>query len=251
MKRRALFSRPLFHGRELTEKARVSLLVLGLAALLLTAGLAGRGFTDRPDGESPPAGAELPAPAPAAVTPQEEEQLAPALAEDDPAEGLSRTEAEAEAGETEDAVDAVEEDRSEDGQAPGREPAIDLRRLITGELAVIRPYGYDFNPNTEDYRFHRGSDLAAAAGRPVFAPAAGTVREAAEDAYWGGVLIIDHEGWTTVLRCVTPRVESGTRVQAGDFIASVAPAPAEAAEESHFHVEVEREGSSLDPLFYF
>ena len=94
-------------------------------------------------------------------------------------------------------------------------------------------------------------DLAAAAGRPVFAPAAGTVREAAEDAYWGGVLIIDHEGWTTVLRCVTPRVEAGTRVQAGDFIASVAPAPAEAAEESHFHVEVEREGSSQDPKCYF
>ena len=247
MKRRALFSRPLFHGRELTEKARVSLLVLGLAALLLTAGLAGRGLTDRPGGESPPAAAELPLPAPAAVTPQDE-NLAPALAEDDPAEGLSRTEAEAEAGETE---EAGEENRSEDGQAPGREPAIDLRRLITGELAVIRPYGYDFNPNTEDYRFHRGSDLAAASGRPVFAPAAGTVREAREDAYWGGVLIIDHEGWTTVLRCVTPRVEAGTRVQAGDFIASVAPAPAEAAEESHFHVEVESEGSSLDPTFYF
>ena len=77
------------------------------------------------------------------------------------------------------------------------------------------------------------------------------MREAREDAYWGGVLVIDFEGWSTVLLCVTPRVEAGAEVKAGDFIASVAPAPAEAAEESHFHVEVESEGSSLDPKFYF
>ena len=247
MKRRAICTRPLFGGRELTDKARVSLLALGLTALLLTAGLiaAGDSLTSWLGGaEEAPLPAETaantPAPAPAAVT--EETALTPALAEDDPEAGLSRAEAEAEA-ETGAEV--------EDGEALRQEPQIDLHRLLTGELAVIRPYGFDFNPNTEDYRFHRGSDLAAAQGQPVFAPAAGTVREAREDAYWGGVLVIEHAGWSTVLRCVTPRVEAGAQVQAGDFIASVAPAPAEAAQESHLHVEVESEGSSLDPLFYF
>ncbi|MBQ3287367.1 MAG: M23 family metallopeptidase [Firmicutes bacterium] len=243
MKRRALFSRPLFRGRELTDKGRVSLLALGLTAALLTAGLiAGDGLKGRFGGpEEAPAQAETAAdmPAPAAAT-SPQEALTPALAEDDPEAGLSQAEAEAEA-EAEDGSEA----------APRTEPKIDLHRLVTGQAAIIRPYGFDFNPNTEDFRFHRGSDLAAAQGQPVFAPAAGTVRQAEEDAYWGGLLIIDHEGWSTVLRCVTPRVEAGTQVQAGDFIASVAPAPAEAAEESHFHVEVESEGSSLDPVFYF
>ncbi len=244
MKRRANSERPLFRGRELTDRGRVSLLALGLTAALLTAGLiAGDGLKGRFGGpEEAPAQAETAAdmPAPAAATSPQEEVLTPALAEDDPEAGLSQAEAEAEA-EAEDGDEA----------APRTEPKIDLHRLVTGQAAIIRPYGFDFNPNTEDFRFHRGSDLAAAQGQPVFAPAAGTVRQAEEDAYWGGLLIIDHEGWSTVLRCVTPRVEAGTEVQAGDFIASVAPAPAEAAEESHFHVEVESEGGSLDPKFYF
>ena len=249
MKRRAIFTRPLFHGRELSVQGRVSLLALGLTAVLLTAGLvAGDRLKERLDGpEEAPAQAETAAdmPAPAAAT-SPQEALTPALAEDDPEAGLSRAEAEAETQ-----AEAETEAEAEDGQALRQEPQIDLRRLITGEAAIIRPYGFDFNPNTEDFRFHRGSDLAAASGQPVFAPAAGTVREAREDAYWGGVLVIDFEGWSTVLRCVTPRVEAGAEVKAGDFIASVAPAPAEAAEESHFHVEVESEGESLDPKFYF
>ena len=244
MKRRANSERPLFRGRELTDRGRVSLLALGLTAALLTAGfIAGDGLKGRFGGpEEAPAQAETAAdiPAPAAATSPQEGALTPALAEDDPEAGLSQAEAEAEA-EAEDG----------DGAAPRTEPKIDLHRLVTGQAAIIRPYGFDFNPNTEDFRFHRGSDLAAAQGQPVFAPAAGTVREAAEDAYWGGLLIIDFDGWSTVLRCVTPRVEAGAQVQAGDFIASVAPAPAEAAEESHFHVEVESEGGSLDPKFYF
>ena len=243
MKRRANSERPLFRGRELTDRGRVSLLALFLTAALLTAGLiAGDGLKGRFGGpEEAPAQAETAAdmPAPAAAT-SPQEALTPALAEDDPEAGLSQAEAEAEA-EAEDGSEA----------ATRTEPKIDLHRLVTGQAAIIRPYGFDFNPNTEDFRFHRGSDLAAAQGQPVFAPAAGTVREAAEDAYWGGLLIIDFDGWSTVLRCVTPRVEAGTQVQAGDFIASVAPAPAEAAEESHFHVEVESEGESLDPKFYF
>ena len=247
MKRRANSERPLFRGRELTDRGRVSLLALFLTAALLTAGLiAGDGLKGRFGGpEEAPAQAETAAdmPAPAAAT-SPQEALTPALAEDDPEAGLSQAEAEAEA-------EAETEAEAEDGQALRQEPQIDLRRLITGEAAIIRPYGFDFNPNTEDFRFHRGSDLAAASGQPVFAPAAGTVREAREDAYWGGVLVIDFEGWSTVLRCVTPRVEAGAEVKAGDFIASVAPAPAEAAEESHFHVEVESEGGSLDPKFYF
>ena len=247
MKRRAIFTRPLFHGRELSVQGRVSLLALFLAAVLLTAGLiAGDGLKERLSAaEEVPAPAETAADMPApAHAPQDTEALTPALAEDDPEAGLSQAEAEAEA-------EAETEAEAEDVQALRQEPQIDLHRLITGEAAIIRPYGFDFNPNTEDFRFHRGSDLAAASGQPVFAPAAGTVREAREDAYWGGVLVIDFDGWSTVLRCVTPRVEAGAEVKAGDFIASVAPAPAEAAEESHFHVEVEREGSSLDPKFYF
>ena len=237
MKLRALFRRDEGPLTGPDREGRASLLALGLLAVLLTVGLAApNGVLQKLDGEDVPVltGADVvetaeeaaaPIEQPVQTEPASPTELAPALA----AEEAAPAEAEAEA----------------------EEPDIDLSRVIAGEKAVIRPYGFDYNPNTEDYRFHRGSDLAAAAGQPVFAPADGTVREAAEDAYWGGWMVVDFDGWSAVLRCVTPRAEAGTEVKAGEFIASVAPAPAEAAQEPHFHLEVEVEGSSLDPAFYF
>ena len=239
MKLRALFRRidsPLRGG---DREGRASLLALGLLAVLLAVGLAApNGVLQKLDGgEETPVltGADIDAPAAETAAAAEQAvqtepasptELAPALAEEETAPA------------------AVEEPEA-------AEPDIDLSRVIAGEKAVIRPYGFDYNPNTEDYRFHRGSDLAAASGQPVFAPADGVIREAIEDAYWGGMMVVDFDGWSAVLRCVTPRVEAGTKVAAGEFIASVAPAPAEAAQEPHFHLEVEVEGQSLDPAFYF
>lgn len=140
---------------------------------------------------------------------------------------------------------------AQDGQDPELLPAVDLSALLNSGFVLQRAYGYDYNPNSEDYRFHRGADVEAVEGQPVFAPAAGRVTQAAEDAYWGGIVVIQHEGWQTVLRCVTPRVSLGDQVTAGDFIASVSTAPAEAAQESHLHVEVETAGESMNPALYF
>lgn len=240
MKLRALFRREDAPEAGPDREGRASLLALGLLTLLLAVGLAAPGgILQRLDGEDAElpvvTGADVDAPAAEEASATEQPtpaepatELAPALAEEEAAPAAAETEAE-----------------------PVSEPDIDLSRLIAGEKAIIRPYGFDYNPNTEDYRFHRGSDLAAASGQPVFAPADGVVREAYEDAYWGGYMAVDFDGWSAVLRCVTPRVEAGERVAAGQFIASVAPAPAEAAEEPHFHLEVEVEGQSLDPAFYF
>ena len=119
------------------------------------------------------------------------------------------------------------------------------------------------HPDGQKQFFRHRSDLprrnpkdgAPGVGAPPFPGAVttadGVIREAVEDAYWGGMMVLDFDGWSAVLRCVTPRAEAGTKVAAGEFIASVAPAPAEAAQEPHFHLEVEVEGQSLDPAFYF
>jgi len=117
--------------------------------------------------------------------------------------------------------------------------------------ALQRGYGYGYNPNTEDYRFHRGSDLPAAEGTAVAAAVAGTVAEAYEDAYWGGVVVLAHEGgWHTVYRCLAPAVKVGDAVEAGSCIGYVAAAPAEAVQESHLHLELEKDGESRDPAAY-
>ena len=114
-----------------------------------------------------------------------------------------------------------------------------------------RGYGYDYNPNTNDYRFHRGCDLAAAQNSPVFAMAAGVVLEAFEDDYWGGVVELDHgAGWVSIYRCLDPQVSAGEQVPAGATLGYVILAPAESVQESHLHLEVENNGNSYDPALF-
>jgi len=149
-----------------------------------------------------------------------------------------------------------EADYSEDGQTL-RQPEPEAVRVSAGALelvmpvngAILRGQGYDYDPSTEDYRFHRGIDLSAAAGDPVFCAAAGKVTAAAEDAYWGGVVVVDHGGGlSSAYRGLEPSVEVGQQLEAGSLLGRVlSTIPAEAAQESHIHVELSLEGDSVDP----
>ena len=118
---------------------------------------------------------------------------------------------------------------------------------ISGE--TIRDYGYLYDSNTEDYRFHRGLDITCAEGTSVLAAADGVVEAAYADAYWGGVVMLTHEnGWRSIYRCVEPLCKEGEEVRQGQVIASVlASAPGEAMQNSHVHFELERDGESQDP----
>ena len=114
--------------------------------------------------------------------------------------------------------------------------------------ALLRGHGYGYDVNNEDYRFHAGIDLAADVGTSVYAAAAGTVTEAAADAYWSGVVTVDHGGgWRSVYRCLEPAVRAGESVAAGGLLGQVSPAPAEGAEPTHIHFELELNGESQDP----
>jgi len=114
---------------------------------------------------------------------------------------------------------------------------------------IQRGWGYDYNVNTEDYRFHRGVDMESATGTPVYAAAAGEVEQAYEDTYWGGVVIITHNnGWRSVYRCISPQVSPGQQVKAQETIGHILEeAPAEAAQKPHLHFEIEFEGESRNP----
>lgn len=133
-----------------------------------------------------------------------------------------------------------------DAAAEGQFPSVWV--LPVDNPAILRGYGYGFNPNTEDYRFHRGLDLSAAVNAPVRAVAAGQVLEAGADDYWGGVVRLEHaEGWVTIYKCLEPTVRPGQTLAAGDLLGRVITAPAEAVQEPHLHLEVEQNSASLDP----
>lgn len=117
--------------------------------------------------------------------------------------------------------------------------------------AILRGYGYSWDPTTEDYRFHHGVDLALLAGGSVYAAAAGTVVEAGGDAFWGGVVIIEHgPGWQSVYKGVEAAVAAGDQVQAGTLLGRQIISQAELAQESHVHIEVLVDGKSQDPAPY-
>lgn len=138
-----------------------------------------------------------------------------------------------------------EEIAPEDGMAAAFVPVAPL----AGSLRLQRGYGYDYNPNTEDYRFHRGCDIAAALDDAVLAVAAGTVSEAYADDYWGGVVVLVHEGgWSTLYKCLEPAVAAGEEVAQGALLGHILHAPAEAVQDPHLHLELEFAGESRDPL---
>jgi murein DD-endopeptidase MepM/ murein hydrolase activator NlpD len=85
-------------------------------------------------------------------------------------------------------------------------------------------YGSQRILNGEPRRPHFGLDIAAPAGSPVYAPAAGIVTLNHPDMYFsGGTLILDHgQGLSsTFLHLSKILVEAGTTVQQGDLIAEI------------------------------
>ena len=147
----------------------------------------------------------------------------------------------------------------EDGQPqPGDEP--EVLTVSAGPLSFVMPvkgevqrgHGYDYDPTTEDYRFHKGVDLAAEVGSAVLCAAPGQVTAAAHDAYWGGVVVVDHGGgWSSAYRGLDPDVEVGDQVEAGAILGYVRQnMPAESLQPSHVHVELMLEGDSLDPSLW-
>jgi len=85
-------------------------------------------------------------------------------------------------------------------------------------------YGSQRILNGEPRRPHFGLDIAAPAGSPVYAPAAGIVTLIHPDMYFsGGTLILDHgQGLSsTFLHLSKILVEAGTTVQQGDLIAEI------------------------------
>ncbi len=85
-------------------------------------------------------------------------------------------------------------------------------------------YGSQRILNGEPRRPHFGLDIAAPAGSPVYAPAAGIVTLIHPDMYFsGGTLILDHgQGLSsTFLHLSKILVEAGTTVHQGDLIAEI------------------------------
>jgi murein DD-endopeptidase MepM/ murein hydrolase activator NlpD len=122
-----------------------------------------------------------------------------------------------------------------DGRAPRFEWPIGGR--------VISPFGHRRGG------WHRGIDIKAELGQPVFAAAAGVVAASGIERGYGHVVRIEHEGdfVTVYAHQLQNFVEVGEAVDAGQVIGQVGRSGL--ATTYHLHFEIRYRGAVYDPLY--
>lgn len=124
-------------------------------------------------------------------------------------------------------------------------PDLRLSWPLAPRPEVVRPFD---PPDSEYGPGHRGVDLAAAAGQPVSAAAAGRVVYAG-DLAGRGVVSIEHAGGLrTTYEPLSPQVKQGERVTAGERIGTVARGHDGCTAEACLHWGLRRSEQYLDPL---
>ena len=108
----------------------------------------------------------------------------------------------------------------------------------------------------EDWRVHKGIDIAAASGSEVKACAAGVIESVGSDPMMGETVIINHgNGLMSIYRNLSPEhpseIVEGARVEAGQCIGGIGEsALIEISDASHLHFEMTLGGIAIDPLDY-
>ncbi|MGH7571159.1 MAG: M23 family metallopeptidase [Gemmatimonadota bacterium] len=108
-------------------------------------------------------------------------------------------------------------------------------------------YGPREHPQGGARRFHRGLDLRADEGTPVYAVADGTVARSARGGAYGNLVVLEHGEGLESLYAHHSRnlVETGERIRRGQAIALVGHTGN--ATGDHLHFELRWRGGTVDP----
>ena len=138
---------------------------------------------------------------------------------------------------------------------PTVKPNIKTGMPLSGETLVC--YTMDsltYNPTTRDWRVHDGIDIAADAGTPVCAAAAGEVYTVYEDDAMGMTVVLRHEGgYVTTYSSLSEdlQVAAGDTVTLGQTLGTVGnSAPMESAVGDHVHFSVRCNDEPMDPMIF-
>ncbi len=101
-----------------------------------------------------------------------------------------------------------------------------------------------------DGRNHKGLDICAPNGTPIYAAEAGTVVKVTSDSGWGKYLVVDHGNGIQTLysHCSAISASVGQKVNRGDYIAAVGATGN--ATGYHLHFEVIINGTRVNPASY-
>lgn len=115
---------------------------------------------------------------------------------------------------------------------------------------ITSRFGSRSSPGGVGSTNHKGLDIAASCGSPIYAAASGTVEFSGTKGSLGKLVIINHgNGIKTYYgHCSSLKVSSGQKVEAGTNIAAVGKTGA--ATGYHLHFEVRVNGISVNPQKY-
>jgi murein DD-endopeptidase MepM/ murein hydrolase activator NlpD len=111
-------------------------------------------------------------------------------------------------------------------------------------------FGQRQSPWTGELEFHRGLDISAGRGTPVYAPATGTVYFAGAGGEYGNIVILDHGHDLRSLygHLQETRVKPGEHVERGQLIALTGNTGRTSG--PHLHYEIQVRGQAVDPRPY-
>jgi hypothetical protein len=115
-------------------------------------------------------------------------------------------------------------------------------------------WGYDeeaIHPINKVAMVHKGVDMPAPTGTPVFAAGGGVVRKAEKVEGWGNLVVLDHgDGFTTFYAHLDEiGVETGVKVLVGQLIGKVGNTGQSTG--PHLHYEVRKNGEHVNPADYY
>jgi murein DD-endopeptidase MepM/ murein hydrolase activator NlpD len=118
------------------------------------------------------------------------------------------------------------------------------------EARLSSPFGMRKQPGTGKMRLHKGLDIQAPEGTPVYVTANGVVSFSGQQGDYGNVIVVEHDSRTATAyaHLKKRRVGQGDAVQQGQHIGDVGRTGNATA--NHLHYEVRKEGQPVDPMGY-
>ena len=164
------------------------------------------------------------------------------------------------AAKKEDDIKIAKANKAKEAKLAASNPATKVTKAsnVNGVKFTIKPvsgiitsrFGYRSSPGGIGSKNHKGLDIAANCGAPIYAATEGTVEFAGTNGSLGKLVIINHGSGvkTYYAHCNSLKVSSGQKVEAGTNIATVGKTGT--ATGYHLHFEVRVNGTSVNPQKY-
>lgn len=147
------------------------------------------------------------------------------------------------------------QDQSGDGAtSPAKTPPVESAESLAKRFSkalssyrVTSPVGWRRDPFTDEWKFHKGVDLAFSEGSPIQSMTSGTVVFSGKQRGYGNTVIVEGPGGVRVryAHLEELEVEEGTDIAKGQEIGLAGSTGRSTG--PHLHVEIEQDGKVIDP----